>query len=247
MVICAAGDWGPDPSATATTACLQKPDVMLGLGDYSYESGADDKAWFSKMGCLQDRFVGALGNHDVGDADIYSALFGHPSTSNWNFSIDFQDVHVLAINTESPDIPFISNDLKVQSKWKIVIFHKPVYTSPGAHGPDEAGIRDTVVPLFDANHVNLVLQGHNHNYQRSYPLNYGSGDDKPKVVKSGTTYIVAGTGGESHYDFNGQAYYIAKQFSDTFGVVSLSVTPTSIIGNFVANDLSIRDNLPRLL
>jgi len=85
-----------------------------------------------------------------------------------------------------------------------------VYTSPGEHAPDEAEIRDKVVPLFDQYHVNLVLQGHNHNYQRSYPLNYGSGDDKPKVVASGTTYIVAGTGGESHYPLDDQKYYIAK-------------------------------------
>lgn len=242
MIICAAGDWGPNPSPTATTACAQHPDLMLGLGDYSYESGADDKAWFLKMGCLQDKFVGALGNHDAGDADIYRLLFGHPSTSNWNFSLNFQDVHILAINTESADFQFIENDLKVQSKWKIVIFHRPVYTSPGGHAPDEAGIRDKVVPLFDQYNVNLVLQGHNHNYQRSYPLNYGSGNDKPKVVASGTTYIVAGTGGESHYDFSDQAYYIAKQFSDTFGVICLSVTPTSIVGKFVANDLTVRDN-----
>jgi len=166
-----------------------------------------------KIRVLQDKFVGVLGNHDAEDADIYRNLFGHPPTTNWNFSIDLQDglVHILAINTESPDIPFISNDLKsTQSKWKIVIFHRPIYTSPGEHAPDEAEIRDKVVPLFDQYHVNLVLQGHNHNYQRSYPLNYGSGDDKPKVVASGTTYIVAGTGGESHYPLDDQKYYIAK-------------------------------------
>jgi len=203
-----------------------------------------------KIRVLQDKFVGVLGNHDAEDADIYRNLFGHPPTTNWNFSIDLQDglVHILAINTESPDIPFISNDLKsTQSKWKIVIFHRPIYTSPGEHAPDEAEIRDKVVPLFDQYHVNLVLQGHNHNYQRSYPLNYGSGDDKPKVVASGTTYIVAGTGGESHYDFNGQSYYIAKQFADIFGVVSLSVTSTSIIGRFIANDQTVKDDFTILV
>src|SRR5215831_9082636 len=219
MIICAAGDWGPDPSATSATACLQKPDLMLALGDYSYESGAEDKIWFSKMGCLQHRFVGALGNHDAGDANIYRSLFGHPSTSNWIFSLNFQDVHILAINTESPDFQFIENDLKIQPKWKIVIFHRPVYTSPGGHPPDEAppgyraGIRDKVVPLFDRYHVDLVLPGHNHNYQRSFPLNYGQEGDNPKIMTSGTTYIIAGTGGESHYGLTSQKYYIAKQFS----------------------------------
>lgn len=64
----AAGDWGPDPSQTAATACYAGAGVMLGLGDYSYESGTNDKAWFAKMGCLSGKFVGALGNHGVADA-----------------------------------------------------------------------------------------------------------------------------------------------------------------------------------
>ena len=72
------------------------------------------------------------------------------------------------------------------------------------HGSD-GGIRTVWQSLFDRYHVDLVVSGHVHAYERSYPIR---GGDVTKVVPSGgtvhpeadgTTYICAGGGGQDLY------------------------------------------------
>jgi 3',5'-cyclic AMP phosphodiesterase CpdA len=86
----------------------------------------------------------------------------------------------------------------------IVGFHNCVFCSNTTHGSD-GGIRLAWEPLFDQYHVDLVVSGHVHAYERSYPLR---GAEVTKVVPSGgtvhpeaegTTYICAGGGGQSLY------------------------------------------------
>jgi len=249
VVLGAAGDWGPDPSATANNACSHGVQVFLGLGDYSYESELEDKAWFDKVACLKTIFYGALGNHDDSASQMYSELFWSTAGrqfANWNYAFAARasspKIWCTALNTDAPDLDFLEHSLasNTDAEWKIVYFHKPLYTSPGAHAPDEAGIRDRAVPLFDRYHVDIVLAGHNHNYQRSAPLNFGSGDDNPDIVPDGkgTIYIVAGTGGEGGYAMSAQAKYMVKQFSDHHGFVRLTVSEKTLQGQFIANEFA---------
>jgi hypothetical protein len=87
----------------------------------------------------------------------------------------------------------------------VVGFHNMVYSSNTTHGSD-GGIRFVWGPLFDQYQVDLVVSGHVHAYERSYPV---FGSDVTKVVPSGgkiypqsgegTTYIGAGGGGQDLY------------------------------------------------
>jgi hypothetical protein len=86
----------------------------------------------------------------------------------------------------------------------IVGFHNMVFSSNTTHGSD-GGIRTVWQPLFDKYEVDLVVSGHVHAYERSYPVR---GDSVTKVVPSGgtvhpqhdgTTYIGAGGGGQDLY------------------------------------------------
>jgi hypothetical protein len=86
----------------------------------------------------------------------------------------------------------------------IVGFHNCVFSSNTSHGSD-GGIRTVWQSLFDRYHVDLVVSGHVHAYERSYPIR---GGDVTKVVPSGgtvhpqtdgTTYICAGGGGQDLY------------------------------------------------
>jgi hypothetical protein len=86
----------------------------------------------------------------------------------------------------------------------IVGFHNCVFSSNTTHGSD-GGIRLVWEPLFDKYQVDLVVSGHVHAYERSYPLR---GGEVTKVVPSGgtvypadegTTYIDAGGGGQDLY------------------------------------------------
>jgi hypothetical protein len=40
--------------------------------------------------------------------------------------------------------------------------------------PEENEWNDTCHPLFEQYNIDLVLQGHQHNYQRTYPIKYNS-------------------------------------------------------------------------
>jgi len=86
----------------------------------------------------------------------------------------------------------------------VVGFHNMVYSSNTTHGSD-GGIRLVWGPLFDRYEVDLVVSGHVHAYERSYPV---IGSEVTKVVPSGgkvhpgsegTTYIGAGGGGQGLY------------------------------------------------
>lgn len=66
-------------------------------------------------------------------------------------------------------------------------------------------------PLFEKYGVDLVLAGHVHNYQRTYPLKYDHDgtwtldktyDGKNKTKPNGVIYLVTGGGGAGLYDTN---------------------------------------------
>ena len=55
-----------------------------------------------------------------------------------------------------------------RAPWKLVMFHHPVY--PSHPWRDTPVLRDHWVPVFDKHRVDLVLQGHDHAYLRTYPM-----------------------------------------------------------------------------
>ncbi len=78
---------------------------------------------------------------------------------------------------------------QTRCSWKLVMFHHPVY--PSHAWRDTPHLAEHWVPVFDKHHVDLVLQGHDHAYLRTYPMRGnrpagGSGD--------GTIYLVAVAG-----------------------------------------------------
>lgn len=87
--------------------------------------------------------------------------------------------------------------------WIVVGFHHCVYCSNAVHASD-GGIRQRWEGLFDRHAVDLVVNGHNHCYERSHPMR--SGQIVEEVGRGGhwdstrgTTYITAGGGGQVGY------------------------------------------------
>src|SRR5205814_9041920 len=66
--------------------------------------------------------------------------------------------------------------------WKIVYFHRPLYSSGDRHGSDFR-LRDALEPIFVKQKVSVVLNGHDHFYERVKP-------------QKGIAYFVVGSGGE---------------------------------------------------
>lgn len=103
--------------------------------------------------------------------------------SSQYYSFDYQNVHFIAMSTEIPygetsnQFTFVKNNLeKIVSnpniKWIVIFYHQLAYSSPSISTISLDEFRKTYHPLFEKYGVDLVLQAHNHNYQRSYPLEY---------------------------------------------------------------------------
>lgn len=145
------------------------------------------------------------GNHDEidGEAKRYLSHFQLPdngaqgSIPGTTYSFDYGPVHVVVMNTESnrkQQTQWLRQDLKNNTKeWTIVAMHR------GAYGGNAYQKVQDWVEVFDEFKVDLVLQGHNHEYSRSYPLRGGKVvGDEDNVVKQreGTVYIVPNAAGQ---------------------------------------------------
>jgi hypothetical protein len=92
--------------------------------------------------------------------------------------------------------------------------------------------------------VDVVLQAHNHNYQRTYPLSYNYTKQFTPIVtdmnneyytdiENGQIFLTVGTGGKELYNFTGQSPYVVKQIM-RHGFLNIDVTEdgTKMVGSF---------------
>jgi hypothetical protein len=177
-----------------------------------------------------------IGNHDDETAALLDAYLKHFGLTKSYYAYDVKNVHFLTMNTEdkfkvgSEQYNFVSSDLQKASanpniKWIIVNMHSPLYVSPNTCGDPacagDANLRDAYHPLFDKYGVDLVLQGHVHNYQRSYPLMFHSVNPSSPIVTScdkssynnpeGQIYTIVGTGGVNLHGLSGKSSFMANQ------------------------------------
>src|SRR5215217_1697358 len=188
----AAGDWGctNDTINTVKNIMNHKPELILALGDLSYNKTA--QCWLDIINPIADKTKIVIGNHETDSTKKLKDYTEFFELEKQYYSFNYQNVHFIAISTELPyengseQYEFVNNDLsKVSSDpkidWIVVFFHSLAYTSPADIGKGnraEKEFRATYHPLFDKYDVDIVLQAHNHNYQRTYPIVFNN--DKPK-------------------------------------------------------------------
>jgi predicted phosphodiesterase len=229
----AVGDWGSARNdnweETVDLMINNKINLALGLGDYSYGSVSEFEPVVDTLKAAGIPFKGVQGNHD---SSSYTRLFGQPSMIH---AFDAGQSRIIMLNTEesySANTQFLENQLKnTKQPWKIVAMHNPLYSSPSNH-PEEKELAGRLQPLFDQYGVDLVIYGHNHNYERiKLP-------DKP------TVFIQAGTGGESHYDIKGSRSDGGVEFQDDndYGFVKLTINSNTLSGQFISHGGKILDS-----
>jgi hypothetical protein len=96
------------------------------------------------------------------------------------------------------------------------MWHHPLFSS-GEHGND-AVTRDLWRALYDAG-AELVLNGHDHDYERFAPQTPGARADPER----GLVELVVGTGGRSHYQFFTIRAHSLVRDNKTFGVLRLDL------------------------
>jgi hypothetical protein len=119
----------------------------------------------------------------------------------------------------------------------VVYFHHCAYCTCTTHGCD-GGVEKYFVPAFDANSVDLVINGHNHIYERTYPIKGGSTVSTSVPIggswnsANGTTYITAGGAGKSLYSFSAEDFYDGDEPSGAPTSVSTYINeydPTTMV------------------
>ncbi len=118
----------------------------------------------------------------------------YPNMSNYSF--DYGDAHFLCLDantyidpTDSALQKWIETDLSgTDAAWKIAVYHHPAFTSGTAHY-EEQHMR-VLAPIFEKQGVDVVLNGHVHNYQRSRPIRFApAGDGAAKNLHSGNRMV----------------------------------------------------------
>ncbi|MDQ4098744.1 MAG: metallophosphoesterase [Actinomycetota bacterium] len=218
------GDVGrPSPELDATVAGLVRTsadrpfDILALLGDNVYPDGQPalvQQAVLDPFAPLLSAGVAplaVLGNHDVqaGHGDEIAQLLGMPG--RW-YATTVGHALFVALDSTQPYCPaqrewLAATLAQARATWVIVALHHPPY-SAGWHGSQHR-VRRAFVPLFRRFGVDIVLAGHEHDYQRSKPI-------------AGITYVISGAA--AHLRATGRARFtVASRATHHF--LDLRISP----------------------
>jgi 3',5'-cyclic AMP phosphodiesterase CpdA len=199
------GSGGRQAMAVATQMARTYEAAPFGLvallGDICYYGNFVDRydhVFRRPMGPLIDAGVSfelAIGNHDAGlrhsdegseEIEAELRLLGTPSRyyRTTHGPVDLFYVDSSRPGAFGPDSAtqweWLDDALSdASSQWRVVCLHHPLYSS-GRHGSTLAA-RERLEPILRRHHVDLVLAGHDHHYERTHPID-------------GITYVVSGGG-----------------------------------------------------
>ena len=179
------------------------------------------------------------------------------------YSYDYGDAHFIVLNTGSytnqdkylieAQREWLTKDLEANkdAKWKIMLFHEPVYHRLGA-GESRPWLHDVIEKYG----VDLVLQGHSHLVTRTYPMKDGKivtkAVDETIEKGIGTVYTTIGSTALNHDGANDAKYMEEIGFlatptptQSTYTTVTVQndkiIVTTKQINGFVLDSFTIED------
>src|SRR5215813_4055505 len=215
----AIGDFGTgDDNQTGIAAQMLRDhktsplDFVIAVGDNIYPDGGGrhfvQKFERPYSGLIRDgvKFHAVLGNHDVRDGrrdQCQYQLFNMSGKCYYTVKQGDGLAEFFMIDSTAFDMSqsgWLEGVLKESNaKWKIAVFHHPIYSSAQEHGSD-VGLRARIEPLLTRYGVNVVLSGHDHTYERTKP-------------QQGVQYFVTGSGGKvRHGDVNIRSPFRAMSY-----------------------------------
>lgn len=218
-----------DEQTAAIVSRLPGPIALL--GDIAYENGSSEdfsRCFGPSWGRFVPRIRAALGNHEynTGTAAAAIGLFRLPANGWYSYRLGAWHVVVLNSNcdqvggcdTGSPQWSWLKANLaRNTARCTLAYWHHPRFSS-GDHGSDTA-----YAPFWDLlarAKADVVLQGHDHDYERFAPL---------KGIRS----FVVGTGGKDLRPFGAVHRASELRSASTWGVLRLTLRPTGYDWRFV--------------
>ncbi|OXM54031.1 metallophosphoesterase [Amycolatopsis alba] len=240
--VAAVGDvCGSSCNQTAPLIKNMNPQALILAGDNAYESGtaSDYKNNYDPhYGQFKSISYPTPGNHEYktsgasGYFDYFGARAGERGKGYYSF--DVGDWHFVALNsnithsTGSTQVTWLKNDLAASTKpCTAAFFHHPRF-SRGTHG-DDTSVNPFFQTLYDAK-ADLIVVGHDHNYQRFAP----SRPDGKRDDVNGVRQLLIGTGGRGYYKFDKSSAAEQEAGStNTFGLSKLTLTASDYRSDFV--------------
>jgi acid phosphatase type 7 len=255
--VCGADSSGASCKQMATSDLLvaANPKAVLVLGDVQYECGeaSDFTSFYSpSWGRIKARTHPSVGNHEYRTStDPAHDCYGNPARAQAYFnyfgaaageigkgyySFDVGAWHLIALNSNcsqaggcgvgSPQWTWLTKDLAAHpTACTLAYWHAPLYSSGGRATTATRGLYQA---LFDAN-ADLVLTGHDHTYERFAPQNANGVRDDARGIRQ----FVVGTGGRNLTSWATIAANSQVRNNTTFGVLKLTLHPTSYDWVFV--------------
>ncbi len=251
VVIAAAGDISDDSvgyqQKTSDLIFGNGYDAVLLLGDNQYEKGSlsdYNKYYEPTWGRFKTITYPAAGNHEysTSNASGYFSYFGTRAgeANKGYYSFDLGSWHVIALNTNdnncgyvgcgasSSQVAWLKEDLqKNTQKCTLAFWHHPRFNSGASHG-NFSGAQAFWDVLYAAG-ADVVLNGHEHIYERFDPQDPSAAPDAQKGIRQFTV----GTGGRGFYGLGTTKANSAVRRNDTYGVLKMTLRADAYDWEFV--------------
>ena len=204
--------------------------VLVTIGNHDIDNGDGNKETKKQL----------MLHYNIPQAGYYSKSFYHNGINilvvvmNFTGLEEQQERNEQKISLENEQYNFVKKELENSNAiYKIVISHAPFVSAKcnsflkffklsSCHSPLEEWNNTLFTryhTLFKNSGVDIVLSGHNHNYQRE--------------EKDGITYIISGLGGRSQYKMMDEN---DTHFANSYGFLQMKFHPEFVEGKFISND-----------
>jgi acid phosphatase type 7 len=228
----------------ATAAILDTvPGTVFTTGDNVYPSGSlanFQTCYTPSWGRHKARTAPALGNHEYDTsptaADYFTyfgAAAGDPTKGYYSYTLGTWHVVVLnsliSMSAGSPQEQWLRADLAANpQQCTLAYWHHPRFSSGTTHGSTPA-TQPLWQALYDA-HADVVLAGHEHNYERFAPQTPTGGADPVNGIRE---FVVGTGGGAGGYPFGTPLANSEVRLTGTNGVLRLTLGAGTYAWQFI--------------
>ncbi|MEV6866418.1 DNRLRE domain-containing protein [Streptosporangium subroseum] len=246
-VLVGAGDIASSGTGDTATAALLDgiPGTVFTAGDEAYPDGSASNFstyYAPTWGRFKSRTRPVAGNHEYvtpgasAHYNYFGSAAGDPAKGYYSYNLG--SWHVVALNSNCSSVggcnagsaqeKWLRSDLAANAKaCTFAYWHHPRFTSGSNHAPDPS-VGPLVQALYD-NNADVIVTGHNHQYERFAPMNPSGQLDNTR----GLRHFVIGTGGAGLYSFGTILPNSEVRNNNTFGVVKFTLHSNSYTWQFV--------------
>lgn len=224
--------------------------AVITLGDNSQNDGKSEEY----LNCFETtwgRFKGKIrpspGNHDDYDErpglehggtayyQYFGKLAGPPGLGYYSFDLGYW--HIVSLNSEIVDsrtlnqqqaqAAWLKNDLNRNDRFRCTLayFHRPMVSS----GDFAAGRMRDLWEILYAKGVDVVLNGHEHFYERFAPQDHRGNLEN----RFGIRQFIVGTGGANFHGFGRRAQNSVRRVPERLGVIKFTLRPNHYLWEFI--------------